>query len=62
MLERHPITINSEAVYFVFSKQSVKPEIIEKFRVAYENLAEKGVWQQINSRKFTLPDNRSLAP
>lgn len=62
MLERHPITINSEAVYFVFSKQSVKPEIIEKFRVAYENLAEKGVWQQINSRKFTLPDNRLLAP
>ncbi|MCH2055795.1 MAG: transporter substrate-binding domain-containing protein [Thalassotalea sp.] len=62
MLERHPITINSEAVYFVFSKQSMKPELIEKFRVAYENLAEKGVWQQINSRTFTLPDNRSLAP
>lgn len=62
MLEKHPIIINSEAVYFAFSKWSVSPELIEKFRIAYENLDEKGVWQQINSKKFTLPELTSVAP
>lgn len=62
-IELHPITINSNDVFFGFSKKSVNSDMLQRFQGAYQRLAEEGVLQKIeqkyaNQQEIRLTSNK----
>lgn len=54
-LQASPLIINAEQVYFAFSKVSVDEQLQSRFKAAFEQLAEQGVWQRLDNTKYILP-------
>ncbi|MFD2165706.1 substrate-binding periplasmic protein [Thalassotalea euphylliae] len=48
-LSANPLIINSEPVYFAFSKSSVDQATFERFERAFDTLKEQGMWQRLEA-------------
>jgi len=55
MIEVHPLLINSEPVYYAFSKKSISKEQIKIFEEAYQELIKTDILQKI-SEKYASVD------
>ncbi|WP_199609277.1 substrate-binding periplasmic protein [Flocculibacter collagenilyticus] len=49
-ITKHQITINTGSVYVMFSKKSVKPEIVNEFNKALDEIRNSGKFEELTDR------------